>query len=1094
MDVRLFGGVEATVEGASVRVGGAAERALLALLALHAGQVVSVDRLIDALWRSGLPTDPGNALQVRVSKLRRALQAAGVPAGLLATRPPGYALDVDPDRVDVHRFARLAADARRSRDTEPDHAEQRYGEALDLWRGEPLAEFPDDWALAERARLEELHLTVLEELTDLRLRAGRHGDALADLERLVAEHPLRERLRVQQMRALYRAGRQADALAVFDDARRRLAEDLGLDPSPELVAVRDAVLRQDPDLAGPAPATAPAATAPAAAAASATRPARAATRAPVPAADRTRAPALPARLTSVVGRGDEVARVAALCAERRLVTLTGPGGAGKTTLATEAARAMAPAYGDDVTLVELAGVEDPAQVPTVVADALGVAGDGAAAADATHRLVAAMADRRALVVLDNCEHLVDASARVTERLLATCPRLHVLATSREPLAVPGEIQLPVRPLPVPPPDAGRADLERNDAVRLFVDRARAADPSFALGESTAPAVADICRRLDGLPLALELAAARVASLSLEQVAQRLSDRFVLLTGGPRTAAARQRTLEATVAWSHDLLTPDEQVVFRRLAVFHGGWTLEAAEAVCAAPPIDRAAVLDLLTGLVARSLVVGGHEHGGRFSMLETLRMYADRRLDEAGETDLAARRHAAWCLDLAENTAPLLHSRGQHAALHRLLDERDNLAAALAWAADHAGEEPDTGLRLVGALGWWWFAGRHDEGRRWVDRMLAAAPGGSAAARAAAHQAASVVWRPGACVVHPSDRCAAAAAESLAAARAAGDEERAAYARVLLAVEAVAGRDPVEAEGMLGDAEATFAAGGDTWGTALAAFVRAEIGFHTHRVPFAVAEELADRATEGFARAGDAWGLSAVFAHHGTALRLAGRIEEAVARYEEAVRLAEDLGLLLTLQWMQAELAYCRLVLGDTEAALALCADAEASTRRLGTGPGRDFATLVRALVDRRRGDLTAARRGFAAAADALAAAGIRWLAAASRTHAGFVAELQGDLAAAEAAHREALELALTAMPAAVPAPLEGLAAVAAAAGDGRRAARLLGAAAATRERTHHPADPIEREDLERAAAAARRLLGEAIFEQAVAEGRELHPATAAA
>ena len=1059
IEVRLLGPVSVVVDGSERDVGRSSERALLALLALRAGTVVSTARLIDDLWGEQLPDDPGNALQTRVSKLRRALAAAGA-VGVVVTRSPGYVLDLEPARVDALRASDLVELARRA---EPDRAEALHTEALGLWRGEPLAEFTGEaWAGPEQARLAELRLTAVEERARLRLAAGRDAEVLAEVEPLVAAHPLRERLRAHQMTALYRAGRQGEALAVYADLRRALDDELGLDPSPELEALHDAVLRRHPDLDPPAVA----------------RP-------------RPYAP-LPARLTAVLGRGEELERVAQLCRDRRLVTLTGPGGAGKTTLATEAARTVADRFPDGVVLVELAGVEDPARVPAAVVDALRLAGD--AAVDPAERLVGALRGSRLLLVVDNCEHVVDACAGLLERLLTGCPSVHVLASSREALAVPGEVQLPVRPLPVPPVGAAPDELAANDAVRLFAERAWAASPAFVLDDSTLGPVAEICRRLDGLPLALELAAARVAVLPVDRIAERLSDRFALLTAGPRTAAARHRTLQATLDWSHTLLDDEERVLFRRLAVFRGSWTLEEAEAACAGDPVPAGAVLDVLGRLVARSLVVDAHGNDGRFRMLETVRAYAARRLDEAGERPAFARRHAEAVLAVAEAAAPLLRGRDQHTALARLRAERDNVDAALAWALDHVADAPDVALRLVGALGWWWYFGRHDEGRRVVDAVLGAVEGvvggagtgGSPAARAVAHQAASLVWRPGACVVHPSARCAQEAAVSLAAAEEAGAVGPATYARILLAVEGVTGTDPAGAEELLTAAEQALHRAGDEWGLALTTFVRAEIGFRTGSVPLAEAERLAVRAAEGFAGLGDRWGHSAVLGHHGTAVRVSGRPAEAVPLIERSARLATELGLLLTLQWMQAELAYCALLLGDRDRALERCAEAEDTARRLGAGPGAEFAALVRGIDARRRGDLAGARSVLTEAGEHLAAAGIGGLAAALAVQLGHVLELSGELTAADRTHHRALALGGAA---ARPAALEGLACVAVARGEAARAARLLGAAAADRDRPGRPADAVEQEDVDRARSGARTALGEQAFAEAVTEGRRTGP-----
>lgn len=1072
MEVRLLGPVRVGSAGDARTVGRAAERAVLALLALQPGTVVAATRLMDALWGSDLPDDPANALQTRVSKLRRALAAAGMPAAAVVTRAPGYLLAVEPTAVDAHRAVRLIEEARRATSADPARAERLYADALALWHGEALEEFGDaDWAQPERVRLAELRLAAIEERIELLLAAGRHGEVLGDLERLVAEHPLRERLRVQLMVVLYRAGRQADALKVYEQTRRVLAEELGLDPSPQLAALQAAVLRGDPALAAPADEW-PSASAP----------------------ERPRASApVPARLTSFVGRDEELALVTEMCIRHRLVTLTGPGGAGKTSLATEAARAVADRFPDGVVLVHLAGVREADRVRPAVADALRLASDLGGAIELDERLKAELTGRHLLLLLDNCEHVIDSVAELVERLLIGCPDLHVLAASREALAVAGEVQLPTRPLPVPEPPAAVAALAENPAVRLFCDRAAAVDPFFVLDERTAGAVATVCRQLDGLPLALELAAARVSSLSVADLAARLGDRFSVLTVGTRTSDARHRTLRATVEWSHDLLDVNEQTLFRRLAVFRGGWTLDAAEAVCADAPLDAGQILDVLTKLVARSMVVAEPARG-RFRMLETLRVFADERLVAAGEADRVADQHALHVLALAEEAAPKLRSGAQHAWLQRLADERDNIDAVLGRVVGKLAGDPDPALRLVGALGWWWYFGRHDEGRTWTDRALAGSGRASPPARAAAHQAAALVWRPGGCLVHPSDRCAAAAAESLAAAKAAGDAQGAAYAKLLLAVEGVSGVGTAESLRLLDDAEDVLGVAGDEWGLAMAAFVRAEIGFKAQSMPFETAEALARRAAAAFGRLGDGWGRSAVLGHHGGALRLAGRVDEALVRYEETIEIARNLGLLLTLQWIEAEMGYCALLLGDEERALRLCSQAEVATDRLGTGPGRAFATLVRAAVDRRRGDLNAARAGSVSAARQLRAAGIGWVAATAWSQAGAVAELSGDLPAAEEFQREALTIGLAEAPVALPAALEGLASVAAAEGDARWAATLLGTATAVRERTGRRPDALEQSDLDRVIAAARGALGSTAFDELHSSGQRLDPAEAAA
>ncbi len=462
MEFRILGPLELIVDGRIRTVPAGAERAVLELLLLNAGRVVPASTLVDALWGEDLPAHAVNALQGRISRLRRALADAGLPEALVTTRRPGYLADVDPDWVDAHRFIRLVQQARRrAEQNAPVEAIGLYDDALALWRGDPLAEFVGEpWARAEISRLAALRMAAIEERNTLRLVLGQHAELVAELEDLTARYPLQERLHGQLMLALYRSGRQAEALAAYQRVRQVLDDELGLEPSAELRALEQAVLRQDAKLNPPARAR--------------------------PTAQHN----LPARLT-------------------------GPGGAGKTSLAVEAAARVTDRHGDGVWLIRLAGVTNPEHVPPAVADTLGVP-DGSGSVE--DRLIRFLRDRSCLLLVDNCEHLIDASAVLVERLLVGCERLRVLATSREPLAVPGEVQLAIPPLDTPPPDAAPQEMPAYDAVQLFVDRARAVLPAFRLDEATAAPAAEVCRRLDGIPLAIELAAARVKTLSVGEIA------------------------------------------------------------------------------------------------------------------------------------------------------------------------------------------------------------------------------------------------------------------------------------------------------------------------------------------------------------------------------------------------------------------------------------------------------------------------------------------------------------------------------------------------------------------------------------------------
>jgi predicted ATPase len=432
---------------------------------------------------------------------------------------------------------------------------------------------------------------------------------------------------------------------------------------------------------------------------------------------------LPVRVTSFVDRDGERAQLAALLAEHRLVSLTGPGGAGKSSLALQVATDTGDRFPDGVWMVRLAGVEDPATVTDVVAESVGAQRPAGAVLES---LVGYLRDRSALVVLDNCEHLVQACAELAERLITSGPHLRLLVTSREPLRVPGEVQVAVPPLAVPPPHVDLDSVRNYSAVRLFLDRATAVNPALRVDPDAAENIGRICRQLDGLPLALELAAARAATLPLAELAARLDHRFRLLTGGARTAEARQKTLRATVDWSHQLLTGPEKVLFRRLSVFSGGWTIAAAEAVTANQALPSDDVLDLLGELVNRSLVYADTgEVTGRFRMLETLREYAAERADDAGESDWLAANHAQYYTAFAETGQRGLAGPGQTQWLQALRHERSNIDAALLWCHRNVDTDPDLGLRLVAAMGWFWYFTINQHALGHIESMLADSPAG---------------------------------------------------------------------------------------------------------------------------------------------------------------------------------------------------------------------------------------------------------------------------------------------------------------------------------------------------------------------------------
>ncbi|MGP4099977.1 BTAD domain-containing putative transcriptional regulator [Nonomuraea sp. KM90] len=963
-------------DGSPLTVAEAKVRALLADLLAHGGGPVSADRLIDDLW-GGRPTrNPLGTLQARVSQLRRSL---GDPASVVLG-PAGYRLA--DHSSDADRFRALVD--RRSEDPATRAAELE--EALALWRGPAYADFADaDFVRAEAARLEETRLVALEEQAEVRLELG---DPV-ELGALVARHPLRERLVAAHMRALYRGGRQGEALAAYGELRERLREELGVDPSPELVALHQAILRQDPGLSAP---------------------------------PRTN---LPAPLTELVGRAAELAEVQELLATSRLVTLTGPGGVGKTRLALSVARDAAEP--DGVWLVELAGAVDPAEA---VAAVLGVRDD--AAAPLPSRLAGVLAGRRVLLVLDNCEHLVGAAAELVSGLLRAAPGLRVLATSQEPLGVTGEHVRVVPPLP------------EAEAVRLFTARAN-------VGAS--PAVATICRRLDGIPLALELAATRVRALGVQELADRLDDRFRLLNAGMRDAPARQRTLRAMIDWSWELLTGAERVVLRRLAVPADGCTLEAAEEICAEPGVD---VLDTLARLVDRSLVV--RVAGPRFRLLESVGAYCVERLREAGEHDLIRERHARYYTALAERAD--LRGAGQREWLSRLDAESANLRLALAGAE---------ALRLVNALAWYWILrGRLREARRALSAALSGAagsPSGAVAARAS-------VWLAGVELLIGEAASPVRRGEL--------DRAGAALADWLLSHVRWAYGDRQAHEAAANLALAAYEALGDRWGVAAALCLRAKLA--VGRGDLAGMERDGERGLALFRELGDAWGQIEAMDVLDRAAEIRGDYPRVARLREEGLRLAEELGF--EVSFKLAGLGRIALLAGDYAGADDYHERARVLAVEQSYKSAEENALLGLAM--------SARRRGWYAEAEAYLLPVLDWLRQVRGTpgvafimaELGFAAEQRGDAEAALDRHREGyLAARATGDPRAIALALEGLAG-ALSLSDAEEAAGLLGAATAIRRSVGAPLPAGERLDVDRILGRLRAALGDEALGRALASG----------
>jgi predicted ATPase/DNA-binding SARP family transcriptional activator len=679
----ILGPLQVRAHGELLPLGGAKRRALLALLLVRANETVSTDWLIDELWDERPPETAANTLQAHVSQLRRVLHG-GIgdrEPPILVTQAPGYVLRVSPDALDANRFERLLddADAAHARGG-LEEASALFTEALALWRGQPLADVADlGSAQPEIARLEALRRRALEDRIDCELELGRHAEVLAEIEALVALHPLSERLRRQLMLALYRAGRQADALQAYQSARLALTEELGLEPGAELRDLHQAILRHDASVAAPR------------------------------AVGDIEAP-LPSFLTAFVGREQELDEVTALVRRGvRLVTITGLGGMGKTRLAVEAARSLADDFGDGVAYVPLAAIADPALVGATIAQALGESGVAS-----EEVLSARLRSRHLLLLLDNFEQVVDAAPLVSS-LLQEAPRLVVLVTSRAALHLSGEHEYPVPSLPAA------------EAVALFEDRARGVNPHFTLAEAGSAAVEELCARLEGLPLAIELAAARTRLLTPSAMLGRLASRLDLLAEGPRDAPERHRALRTTLDWSYELLTPPQQRLFARLGVFVGGCSLEAAEAVCAS---NGRSTLEDLSAVVDESLAHLESAPQPRVTMLETVREYALERLDVLGETSETRTRHRDYFVAFAENAHAAAGGPEQSDWFARLELEHDNLRAALSFVRDRG--EAEVELRLCVSL-WrfWQIHGHLDEGRRALDAALTSNPDGDPVQRA---------------------------------------------------------------------------------------------------------------------------------------------------------------------------------------------------------------------------------------------------------------------------------------------------------------------------------------------------------------------------
>ncbi|WP_327088345.1 winged helix-turn-helix domain-containing protein [Nonomuraea sp. NBC_01738] len=1012
-----------------VDVPGARLRALLAALALEPGRIVTRARLVDWIWGEQPPSDQVNALQALVSRLRRVL-----PDGVVEADAGGYRLAVGSDDVDAGRFERMVGQARTA---EPEARAELLRSGLELWRGPAMA----DIALRDSetfdvaaARLDELHVAALGDRVDADIRLGRGSEMVSELTELVAAHPLREGFVAALMRALAEAGRGTEALTVYQRTRELLTEELGADPSAELTALHTALLRGE--LGDGA---------------------------------ENRRTNLRAELTSFVGKDSDVSAVAVLAIGHRLVTLTGPGGSGKTRLATETARTMLAEVPDGAWLVELASVQAGGDLAQAALTAIGLRdqallGNGRGG-EPMERLITAIRERAILLVLDNCEHVIEEAAAFADQLLGECRRLRILATSREPLGITGEVLWQVEPLGLP---AKGTDVRASPAVQLLRDRAELVRKDIGSDPRTLAAMARICRALDGMPLAIELAAARLRTMSVEQLAHRLDDRFRLLTGGSRTALSRHKTLRAVVDWSWDLLTEAERGVLRRLSVFSGGASLEAAERVCE----DEASgelVLDLLTTLIEKSLVLVDGEGTPRYRMLNTIREYASGRLEEAGESEAARRAHLAYFTELAETAEPHLRTAAQLTWLATLGTEHDNIRAALR-AAIAAGWAEEA-MRLAGAVGWYWYlSGNRAEGTE-LSLAAAALPGEvSDEVRALTYGMLTIFLTSGPGRDQYQARDWILEAHTYAV--------RSGSTHPIVSFVSPLERMVQDPGGFLSSFE-PLVADADPWVRAQARLTRGRLRLTLGGDETDVDGDI-EAALAGFRSLGDRWGVSLALTFLTERLATRGEFARACEHSEEAAVALVEVGSIEDVIALRARQAQLYWLLGDERSSGHAMAEAQRHAGGITWPDILGELEISKAQLARWRGEPEQAHRHLAAVREVWGGAEGNDL-----VHAR-TADLRGyltdDLEEARAFRREALSAAEGSMyPPLIAEMLVGVADVALRQGEDEQAARLLAA-------SDHLRGTPDRSlpDFSRIAEQTRNRLGESAFTEAMRAGRE--------
>jgi predicted ATPase/DNA-binding SARP family transcriptional activator len=1033
---RVLGPLEATRAGAPVALGGSRPRAVLAALLLAGGHQVRMDALVDAVWGDSPPDTAVKTVQKYVSQLRAQL---GTP-GLIVSGADGYRLETAD--VDSRAFEALVAEGMREQG--PERAADALTRALELWRGDPYPDLPDlASAQTERRRLVEQRLAAIEALAEARLALGQHSAMIAWLHELVAAYPLRERLWGLLMRALYRDGRQAEALAAFARLRATLIDELGADPTPALQVLHERILRHEEETP-PRPARGPRLAAP------------------------------PLHLTRLVGRDREITYLTSALGSHRLVTLTGPAGSGKTRLAAELFDRFTSGQGmreqgtgepgGDACFVELAGVTDPNRVPSAVTNALRLGEQPGR--ELAQLLADSLATRRLLLVLDNCEHVLDAAADLVTGLLSAARGLRVLATGRQPLGAGGEVIVEVPPLDLPETDEP-ATVAASDAVTLLMMRAEAAGAGFLIDESNAADVARIARRLDGLPLALELAAVRLRVFGTRRLADLLDDRFAVLVSSIRTAPPRHQTLRAAVTWSYDLLDDDEKGLFRALSVFEGGFDLPAAQRVA-----GEDLVIALLPALVERSMVVVDRRDGNpRYRLLETLREYGRAHLDP-DEAHESRRSHLAYFVELAEQAGPAVRGPLRLESLARLDADRNNLRTALNWALAHG--DRTAAVRLAAALNAYWDeVGQFTEGASWLRDALAGA----------------TEQRLGRAT---EQRLGRATEQRLGRADEVAAELRA-LAHEGIALMAIGRGEHEHAEHSARLARELAESAGDACGVARAT---AQLGVVAlYRGNYAEAEPHLVAALSEFARLGMRYEQGEVLGRIGHLHRLSGDYVASRVFLEQAVVLRAELGDGVGAAWSRWQLGVLARYEGDYAGAEALYEQSLAEFEAEEDASGVAHVRYSMADVARLRGDHDVATDLYLASLAKLRDKGDRRCVASILYNLGALELGRADRVGARALLRQSLALRRElGDQSGVAECLEGFAALDEPGGDPISAVRLLAVADALRTRTGSARPSSDDQAIADRLRALRTSVGDEAFDAAWRAGQDLDPDVVAA